>query len=303
MIRRADPLSDADVEALAQLLVDSVDQGASVGFMHPLELDDARAFWRRVADGVAAGERALLVAEDEEGLLGTVHLVLAQPPNQPHRADVTKLLVHPRARRRGVGAALMNALEELALDLGRNVLVLDTVTGNDADRLYTRLGWQRVGEIPDFALLAHGGLGPTTVFFKRLGVEEPRPPVRELRVAVTADDFDRALAFYRDTLGLQERAAFSSEDGRVVILEAGRATLELLDPPHAAYVDEVEVGRRVAGHIRLALEVDDSAATTRTLAEAGADVLAEPTRTPWSSLNARLEAPAGLQLTLFTELG
>ena len=130
-------------------------------------------------------------------------------------------------------------------------------------------GWQRVGEIPDFALLAHGELGPTTVFYKRLDVDERTPPVRELRVAVTADDYEHALAFYRDTLGLPERAAFSSEDGRVTILEAGRATLELLDPPHAAFVDEVEVGRRVAGHIRLALEVDDSATLTRSLEDAG----------------------------------
>lgn len=128
-------------------------------------------------------------------------------------------------------------------------------------------------------------------------------PVRELRVAVTADDYDEALAFYRDVLGLRERAAFSSNDGRVTILEAGRATLELLDPKHAAFVDEVEVGRRVAGHVRIAFEVDDSAATTAELAAAGATVIAEPTRTPWNSLNARLEGPAGLQLTLFTELG
>jgi GNAT superfamily N-acetyltransferase/predicted enzyme related to lactoylglutathione lyase len=303
MIRRVETLSDTDVDALARLLVESVEQGASVGFMHPLDIDEARGFWRRVADGVAAGDRALLLAEDEEGIVGTVHLVLAQPPNQPHRADVTKLLVHPRARRRGLGATLMEELERLARDRGKSVLVLDTVTSSPADRLYTRLGWQRVGEIPDFALLAHGGLAPTTVFYKRLSVDERRSAVRELRVAVTADDYDRALAFYRDTLGLTERAAFASEDGRVTILEAGRATLELLDPPHAAFVDGVEVGRRVAGHIRLALEVDDSAALTQRLVDAGATVVAEPTETPWRSLNARLEAPAGLQLTLFTELG
>jgi lactoylglutathione lyase len=127
-------------------------------------------------------------------------------------------------------------------------------------------------------------------------------PVRELRVAVTAPDYDAALAFYRDVLGLREREAFASEDGRVTILEAGRATLELLDQTHAAFVDEVEVGRRVAGHVRLAFEVDDSSETTRALAAAGATVVAEPTRTPWNSLNARLEGPAGLQLTLFTEL-
>jgi lactoylglutathione lyase len=127
-------------------------------------------------------------------------------------------------------------------------------------------------------------------------------PVRELRLAVTAPDYDEALSFYRDVLGLRERAAFSSADGRVTILEAGRATLELLDPTHAAFVDEVEVGRRVAGHVRVALEVDDAEATTARLAAAGATVIAAPTRTPWDSLNARLEAPAGLQLTLFTEL-
>jgi lactoylglutathione lyase len=127
-------------------------------------------------------------------------------------------------------------------------------------------------------------------------------PVRELRLAVTAPDYDEALSFYRDVLGLRERAAFSSADGRVTILEAGRATLELLDPTHAAFVDQVEVGRRVAGHVRIALEVDDAEATTARLAAAGATVIAAPARTPWDSLNARLEAPAGLQLTLFTEL-
>jgi lactoylglutathione lyase len=129
------------------------------------------------------------------------------------------------------------------------------------------------------------------------------PEVRELRLVVTAPDFDEALSFYRDVLGLRERAAFSSEDGRVVILEAGRATLELTDPNHAVFIDEVEVGRRVAGHIRVAFEVADSEAATRALAGAGATVIAEPTVTPWNSLNARLDAPGGLQLTLFQELG
>jgi predicted GNAT superfamily acetyltransferase/predicted enzyme related to lactoylglutathione lyase len=128
------------------------------------------------------------------------------------------------------------------------------------------------------------------------------PPVRELRLVVTAADYDEALRFYRDVLGLPERAAYSSPGGRVSILEAGRATLELADPPHAAFIDEVEVGRRVAGHIRVAFEVPDSRAGTATLAGAGARVLAPPTRTPWESLNARLDAPAGLQLTLFSEL-
>ena len=123
--------------------------------------------------------------------------------------------------------------------------------------------------------------------------------VRELRLVVTAEDYDEALRFYRDVLGLEERDAYNSPDGRVTILEAGRATLELADLNQAEFIDRVEVGRRVAGHIRVAFEVDDSEATTRRLADAGAEVIAEPTRTPWNSLNARLAAPAGLQLTLF----
>jgi lactoylglutathione lyase len=126
------------------------------------------------------------------------------------------------------------------------------------------------------------------------------PHVTQLRLVVTAPDYDEALRFYRDVLGMPEQAAFAEEGGRVTILDAGRATLELTDPVHAEYIDEVEVGRRVAGHIRVALEVDDSAAATETAVAAGATVIAEPTRTPWDSLNARLDAPAGLQLTLFT---
>ncbi len=124
---------------------------------------------------------------------------------------------------------------------------------------------------------------------------------RQLRVVVTADDYDDALRFYRDVLGLGELGAFSGEHGRVTILDAGRATLELSDPAHAEYIDEVEVGSRVAGHIRIAFEIEDARSTTRMLAGAGATVLAEPRPTPWGSLNSRLEAPAGLQLTLFQE--
>ncbi|GAB2735085.1 VOC family protein [Streptomyces bullii] len=130
-----------------------------------------------------------------------------------------------------------------------------------------------------------------------------QPAVHELRLVVTAADYDAALRFYRDVLGLPERGAFSSPGGRVTILEAGRATLELTDPHHAAFIDDVEVGRRVAGHVRVAFRVDDSAGTTAKLAAAGAEVIAEPTRTPWNSLNSRLEAPGALQLTLFSELG
>jgi predicted enzyme related to lactoylglutathione lyase len=128
-------------------------------------------------------------------------------------------------------------------------------------------------------------------------------PVRQLRLVVTAEDYDAALTFYRDVLGLREEAAFAVAGGRVTILDAGRATLELTDPVHAAYIDEVEVGRRVAGQYRVAFEVADTAEATERLAAAGATVIAGPTETPWRSLNARLSGPAGLQLTLFQELG
>ena len=127
--------------------------------------------------------------------------------------------------------------------------------------------------------------------------------MRELRLVVTAADYDEALRFYRDVLGLSEQAVFTSPGGRVTILDAGRATLEIADPPHAAYIDEVEVGERVAGHIRVAFQVDDVTVTTGELVDGGATLIAEPTRTPWNSLNSRLAAPAGLQLTLFEELG
>jgi lactoylglutathione lyase len=126
--------------------------------------------------------------------------------------------------------------------------------------------------------------------------------VRQLRVVVTAEDYDLAVAFYRDALGLPEEVAYASPDGRVTILEAGRATLEIADPAQAEFIDRVEVGRRVAGHIRIAFEVADASAVTKRLDEAGATVIAEPVRTPWDSLNARLEGRAGLQLTLFQEL-
>lgn len=123
-----------------------------------------------------------------------------------------------------------------------------------------------------------------------------------MRLVVTVEDYDAAVAFYRDALGLPERESYTTGDAQVMILEAGRATLEIANTAQAEYIDEVEVGRRVAGKFRVALEVADSAETTTRLADAGADVIAEPTRTPWNSLNARLETPGGIQLTLFTEL-
>jgi GNAT superfamily N-acetyltransferase len=136
--------------------------------MHPLVRVRAVAFWRRVAQGVAAGERALLVAEDARGLCGTVQLVLDQPENQPHRADLSKMLVHRRARRQGLGAALGRAAEATARECGKTLLVLDTASG-EAERLYVRLGWMRVGVIPGYALLPRGGFCDTTVYYRDLG--------------------------------------------------------------------------------------------------------------------------------------
>ena len=161
----------ACAEALADVLVDCVEGGASVSFMWPLPRDKALAFWRGVAEGVARDERALLIAEDAAGaILGTVQLILAQPENQPHRADVAKMLVHRRARRQGIAQRLMAAVDEVARAEGKTVLVLDTVTGGDAERLYARAGWQRVGVVPNYALMPDGAFCGTTFFTKQ---EEP----------------------------------------------------------------------------------------------------------------------------------
>jgi len=167
-LRRVDALEEAQINGLADVLIDCVEGGASVSFMLPLTRERAMDFWRGVARDVGAGKRALLVAEDEQGVCGTVQLLLDLPENQPHRADVAKMLVHRRARRRGLGAALMQAAETTARDCGRTLLVLDTVTGGDASRLYARLGWSRVGDIPEYALWPDGRLCSTTVFFKSL---------------------------------------------------------------------------------------------------------------------------------------
>jgi GNAT superfamily N-acetyltransferase len=167
-LRRLLTVDEAQIDALAGVLIDCVDEGASVSFMHPLSHDRAVAFWRCVAQDVAAGGRALLIAEDAQGLCGTVQLAFDLPENQPHRADLSKMLVHRRARRQGLGAALIRAAEETARECGRTLLVLDAVTGGDAERLYARLGWVRVGEIPRYALFPRGGFCSTTVFYRQL---------------------------------------------------------------------------------------------------------------------------------------
>jgi GNAT superfamily N-acetyltransferase len=161
-IRRA---TAADLEPLADVLIDAVEGGASVGFMLPLPRDRAVGFCRDALASAARGDRIILVAEDAAGLAGTVQVVLAMPDNQPHRGEIVKLQVHRRARRRGLAATLMRAVADEARAAGKTLLVLDTVTDSDADRLYVRLGWQRCGVIPDYALWPGGGLCATTIFY------------------------------------------------------------------------------------------------------------------------------------------
>jgi ribosomal protein S18 acetylase RimI-like enzyme len=168
-IRRLERLSAAEVGQLADVLIDCVEGGASIGFMLPISRERAIGFWTGVGEAVARGERVLLVAQDERGICGTVQLVLDLPDNQPHRADLVKTQVHSRARRCGLGEALMREAERHATLVGRTLLVLDAVTGGDAARLYERLGWVRVGDVPGFALYPDGRPCGTTYYYKNLG--------------------------------------------------------------------------------------------------------------------------------------
>ena len=166
-IRRLHTIGEREIQGLSDVLIDCVEGGASVSFMLPMTRAKAETFWRSAAAGVARGERVVLSAEDETGIVGTVQIILAQPENQPHRGDLAKMLVHRRARRRGIGEALLVAAERSALDAGKTLLVLDTAS-DDAERLYVRQGWQRCGIIPNYALLPDGRPCATTYFFKSL---------------------------------------------------------------------------------------------------------------------------------------
>ncbi len=168
-VERAEPHDAAELlPALTDILLDCVDGGASVSFMSPLSRDKAQAFWRGVLEGAARGERIVLMARDaQDRLSGTVQVILAQPENQPHRADVAKMLVHRRARRQGLGEALMRAAERAAAKAGKTLHVLDTAS-DTAERLYTRAGWVECGRIPGYALLPSGEPCATTYFYKQL---------------------------------------------------------------------------------------------------------------------------------------
>ncbi len=167
-IHRLDAVSPTQIDQLCTVLIDCVEGGASISFMLPMTRDKAERFWRGVAEGVVNNERVLLVAHNEEGeIVGSVQVVLSQPENQPHRADISKMIVHRGARNRGIAAALMMAAEAEALREGKTLLVLDTAS-DDAERIYRKLGWQECGVIPDYALLPGGELCATTYFYKRL---------------------------------------------------------------------------------------------------------------------------------------
>ena len=166
-VRQIHELTPRDLDGLCDVLVDCVEGGASVSFMYPMTREKAEAFWRDVGASVAKGERVLVVAEDDNGIIGTAQAIWATPENQPHRADVSKMLVHRHARRHGVGAAVLAAAERAAQTAGRTLLVLDTASA-DAERLYERSGWQRVGIIPRYALLPDGPFCQTVVFYKSL---------------------------------------------------------------------------------------------------------------------------------------
>lgn len=169
-VRTLETFGDREIRELSDVLVDCVEGGASVSFMWPMTPAKAERFWRDVAESVSRRERVVIVAENEGGeIVGTVQVIWAQPENQPHRGDVAKMLVHRQARRHGVGAALLAAAESAAAAAGKTLLVLDTVTGTDAMRLYSSKGWQRCGEIPNYALWPDGRLCPTTVFYKQIG--------------------------------------------------------------------------------------------------------------------------------------
>jgi GNAT superfamily N-acetyltransferase len=168
-VRRLDgPEARTQLNALAEVLLDVVEGGASVSYMAPFSLEDARAAFEGFLDEVEQGRRRLLAAFEDGRPIGTVQIVLTLPPNQPHRGEIAKLLVHRSARRRGVAAKLMEAAEAEARAAGKTLLVLDTVTGDAAERLYERLGWTRVGVIPGYALYPDGRPCSTTVFWKEL---------------------------------------------------------------------------------------------------------------------------------------
>jgi GNAT superfamily N-acetyltransferase len=168
VVRRLESISARDLAGLCDVLIDCVEGGASVNFMWPMTRDKAEKFWNSVAESLARNERALVIAEDQNGqILGTAQAIWAPQENQPHRADIAKMLVRRSARRQGVGALVLAAAERAALEAGKTLLVLDTASA-DAERLYERAGWQRVGTVPKYALMPDGPFCSTVIYYKDL---------------------------------------------------------------------------------------------------------------------------------------
>ena len=167
-VRTLEAFDDREIKELSDVLIDCVEGGAGVSFMLPISRETAESFWRMMGESAVCGERVVIAAEDEAGeIVGTAQVVWATPENQPHRGDIAKMLVHRKARKRGIGAALLTAAEESALAAGKTLLVLDTAS-DAAERLYQRQGWEKVGVVPNFALLPTGELDKTTFYYKDL---------------------------------------------------------------------------------------------------------------------------------------
>jgi GNAT superfamily N-acetyltransferase len=168
ILRLDGPTFDSAIPDLAVILADAVAAGASVGFLLPFSPEDAATWWQSIERDVVRGDVVVIAARLQRRVVGTAQLRLAQWPNAQHRAEVAKVLVHRSARRHGVATALMREIERIALAEGRTLLVLDTIAGSDAERLYQRLGWTRAAEIPGYAGMPDGELRPTVIFYRRL---------------------------------------------------------------------------------------------------------------------------------------
>ena len=207
-IRRLRTLDETQIGQLADVLIDIVEGGASIGFMHPLSRERALEFWQNVSRTL--DKRALLVAEDEKGICGTVQLVFAEQQNQPHRADVSKMIVHRRARGHGIATALMRELENVAREHGKTLMVLDTAD-KTAEHVYERTGWTRLGAIPNYALMPDGAPCDTVVFYRDLSAPASETiHFENIQPILRVSDMARSLHFYVDLLGFKN-AKWGSE--------------------------------------------------------------------------------------------
>lgn len=271
---------EARVDGLGDVLLDCVAGGASVSFMADMTRVEAQAFWRKVADGARSGRRVVLVAEEAGRVLGTVQVVASGIPNQPHRADLSKMLVHRDGRRRGLGRALLVAAEAQALARGWWLLVLDTVTDSEGDRLYAGAGWTPVGVIPDFALWPDGGLCATRYFYRDLRpkpdivIARERPDQPEILALIEASDAYSAALYPADSNHMIDVGALMQPSvrffvarrggtavgcGAVVLGEAGAGELKRF------FVDEAARGAGLGHRLLAAVEAEATSHGVQTL--------------------------------------